>query len=125
MTEETPEWINLQRDYLGVTFGKTERDGTMKLAQALLRRKELHSKVEQIRPLTNKDIYEVKVQRRNISETIDDITATVPKVELKQVTAEFDYYSSQLRHVDAAIQQANWTTEIKPEIEVMKNYKEA
>ena len=96
----------------------------MKLAQALLRRKELQNKVDQIKPITNKDIFEVKMHRKQISDTIDDITATVPKITLSQVTAEFDYYSRQLRHVDASIQQANWTTEIQTEIDVMKNYKE-
>ena len=91
----------------------------MKLAHALLRRKELNNKVEQLRHLTKKDAYEVVIQRRQITETVDDITATVPRMEANQVTAEFDYYASQLRHVDAAIQQANWTTEIEPEIDVM------
>jgi len=96
----------------------------MKLAHALLRRKELNNKVEQLKPLTNKDIFETITERRKISETVDDITARVNKLEAHQVTAEFDHYSRQLRHADAAIQQANWTTEIEPEIDVMKNYNE-
>lgn len=96
----------------------------IKLAEALLRRKELQEKVDQVRNVKNKDTFEVLVQRRQINETIDDIQAQVPKLELKQVTAEYDHYAKQLRLVDAAIQQANWTTEIEVHDTTMKNYKE-
>jgi len=94
----------------------------VKLAEALLRRKELQGKVQTLSSIKTADLFEVKVQRRNISETIDDITAQVPKLTASQVTHEFDWHSRQLRLVDAAIQQANWTTELDVNDTVMADY---
>lgn len=96
----------------------------MKLADALLRRKELQQKVDQLRQIKDKDLFEVKFQRKQVSEQIDDIIAQVPKCTLAQVTEEFDYYANKLRLVDAAIQQANWTTEINVDGKVMIDYAE-
>lgn len=93
----------------------------IKLAEALLRRKELQEKINRIQPLKHADIYETKVKRVNVTESIDDLTASVPKLELNQVTAEYDHYAKQLRLIDAAIQQANWTTVIAVE-GVMNDY---
>lgn len=90
----------------------------MKLAEALLRRKELQSKVDQIRGVKTADVFEVVLQRRSISDTVDDISAKVPKLTLSQVTQEFDYYSKQLRRIDSAIQQANWTHELSVDDDV-------
>jgi hypothetical protein len=39
-----------------------------------------------------------------------------------EVTAAFDWHARQLRLVDAAIQQANWTTAINVEPTVMADY---
>ena len=85
----------------------------MKLAEALLRRKELQGKVDRINQVKNADIFEVKVTRKAAHEGIDDIIANVPKLQLAEVTQEYDHYAKQLRLIDAAIQQANWTTEIE------------
>ena len=85
----------------------------MKLAEALLRRKELQGKVDRINQIRAMDIYEVKVTRKMAHEGIDDITAQVPKLQLNQVTAEYDFYAKRLRLIDAAIQQSNWTTEME------------
>ena len=85
----------------------------VKLAEALLRRKELQAKVDQLHTIQNKDMFVLKVVRKNVTENIDDITATVPMLTASQVTAEYDFYARQLRLVDAAIQQANWTTEVE------------
>ncbi len=93
-----------------------------KLAEALLRRKELSEKVNQLRAIKNADLFEVKVTRKAAHEGIDDIVAGVPKLEAHQVTAEYDYYAKQLRLVDAAIQQANWTMEIELNDSVMVDY---
>jgi len=82
----------------------------MKLAECLLRRKELQQKIDRIEPLRNADLYVVKVKRINVIDSVDDITASVPKMELNQVTREYDHYAKQLRLIDAAIQQCNWTT---------------
>ncbi len=95
----------------------------MKLADALLRRKELQNKVDQLKTIKNSDIFELRMERRQINETIDDISAKVPKLNLFQVTEEYDYYSNRLRLVDAAIQQLNWTTDIKVDDKVWVDYK--
>jgi hypothetical protein len=96
----------------------------MKLAEALLRRKELQGKLERIQPLKHADIYETKVSRVSVTSSIDDLTASVPKLALCQVTAECDHYAKQLRLIDAAIQQANWTTELDVQ-GVMNDYEAA
>jgi len=93
-----------------------------KLADALLRRKELQNKVDQLRAVKTADVFETKVQRRQISDTVDDITATVAKLEINQVTKEYDYYANKLRLIDAAIQQLNWTTDIETDSMCWKDY---
>lgn len=92
------------------------------LAELLLRRKQLQDKVEQLKAITPAQIFETVVQRRQVNETVDDITARVPKLTASQVTQEYDYYAEQLRLCDASIQQANWTTQIEMSQDVMKNY---
>jgi len=94
----------------------------MKLADALLRRKELQQKVDQVRGIKDKDIFEFVFERKQINDQVDDIKARVPKLELKQVTKEYDYYSNKLRLIDAAIQQLNWTTDIAVDSMVFKDY---
>ena len=85
----------------------------MKLAEALLRRKELQGKVDRIGAIKEKgDIFEVRTQRRAAHEGIDDVIATIPKLSLAEVTQEYDFYAKRLRLIDAAIQQANWTMDI-------------
>lgn len=84
----------------------------IKLAEALLRRKELQGKVDVLKQIRDKDLFEVKARRQNVAEGIDDVIASVPKLTASQVTREFDWHSRHLRLIDAAIQQANWTTEI-------------
>jgi len=94
----------------------------VKLAEALLRRKELQGKVDILKQIHDKDLFEIKVNRQNVSESVDNIAAQVPKLTASQVTAEFDFYARQLRLCDAAIQQANWMTEIDVGDTVMGNY---
>ena len=86
---------------------------TVKLAEALLRRKELTDRLARIQGLRAADVYEVKARRVNVTESLDDITAHVPKLRYAEVDAEYNYYARQLRLCDAAIQQANWITEIE------------
>ncbi len=97
----------------------------MKLADALLRRKELQQKVDQIRTIKDRDIFEFRFERKQVNDNLDDIKAQVPVLELNQVTAEFDYYANKLRLIDAAIQQLNWTTDIKVDSMVWKDYSES
>ena len=94
----------------------------IKLAEALLRRKELDGKVKLLSTIKASALFEVKAVRKQITDSIDDIVASVPKLTVSQVTAEYDFYSRQLRLVDAAIQQANWTTELDVDGSVMADY---
>ena len=94
----------------------------IKLAEALLRRKELQTKVDQLHKIKDEGLFEIKVTRKPAHEGIDDIIATVPKVAIEQVTHAFDWHARQLRLVDAAIQQANWNTEIEVGETVMADY---
>lgn len=96
----------------------------IKLAEALLRRKELNNKVDILSSLKDKPIFELKVQRRQITDSIDDITAQVPKLTASQVTSEYDFYARQLRKIDAVIQNANWTIDVDLDDIVMGDWKE-
>lgn len=95
------------------------------LAEALLRRKELQEKVDVLKEFRSKDLFETKATRRQVSEGIDDIVASVPKLTASQVTREFDWHARQLRLVDAAIQQANWGTQIEIKESVMEDFPES
>lgn len=97
----------------------------IKLAEALLRRKELNEKVTLLRSIKEKDFFEVIARRQNVADGIDDLVAKVPKLNAGQVTREFDWHARQLRLVDAAIQQANWTCDIEVKDSVMDDYREA
>ena len=94
----------------------------IKLAEALLRRKELQGKVDVLRHIQDRDLFGVKAQRKQITEDIDNVIVQIPKLTASQVTAEFDFYARQLRLVDAAIQQMNWTTEVELADTVMGDY---
>ena len=94
----------------------------VKLAEALLRRKELQMKVDVLKQVQEKALFEVRAQRKSVTENIDDIVAMVPKLTASQVTAEFDWHARQLRLVDAAIQQANWTFEVDVNESVMADF---
>ena len=94
----------------------------MKLADALLRRKELQQKVDQLRAVKEKDIYEFIFTRKQVNENVDDINAKVPKLSLNAITKEYDYYANKLRLIDASIQQLNWTTDIDADPLVWKDF---
>lgn len=94
----------------------------VKLAEALLRRKELQGKVDVLSQIKDKDLFEVKARRQQVAEGIDDVVAQVPKLTASQVTQEYDWHARQLRLVDAAIQQANWTCEVEVHDDSMTDY---
>lgn len=95
----------------------------IKLAEALLRRKELAEKLNVLRHFKdNHAFYEVRGQRVKVTEGLEDINVNYPKLEISQVTAEFDYVAKQLRLVDALIQQANWTTVLEVDPMVMEAF---
>lgn len=93
------------------------------LAAALLRRKELQQKVDQLKSINLKDLYEVKATRRQVTESVDDIVAQVPKLKPEEVTAAFDWHARRLREIDLAIQQANHTTVIEIGETIMDDFK--
>ena len=84
----------------------------MKLAEALLLRKELQAKVDRLSKLDNKDLYETQTGRSPCSEGMNDWMVKQSKVSFQQFTHCYDWHAKQLRLVDAAIQQANWTSEV-------------
>ena len=87
----------------------------MKIAEALLLRKQLEGKVEQLKPireLGDKGVFEMKSKRVNVNEQTDEISFQLPKISLKEITKEYDHYASELRKLDASIQKANWQYDI-------------
>lgn len=95
----------------------------IKLAEALLRRKELSEKVALLRQIQSIALFEVKAKRVKVTDDLDDVVAQVPKLTASQVTQEHDWHARQLRKIDAAIQQANWSTEIDVDSDVMGDFK--
>lgn len=94
------------------------------LAEALLRRKELSAKVEVLKKFKENQLYyEVRAQRVKVTEGLDELSANYPKLTASQVTEEFDWHARQLRLIDAAIQQANWTTKIGLDEATMGDFK--
>jgi len=84
-------------------------------ARALNLRKHLAIKVESLKPIkiqADNGVFETKTTRRKISEDIDEVTVTTPKLSLKDVTSEYDKYSKELRLLDDAIQETNHVTKI-------------
>lgn len=94
----------------------------MKLAEALLRRKELQQKVEQLHKLKADDQFQIVYKRTKIGEDVDDLQARVPRMTASQVTEEYDFYANRLRLIDAAIQQCNWTAEVSVDAKVWDDY---
>ena len=85
----------------------------IKLAEALLRRKELNAKVEQLSRIKDNDMfYQLRSKRITVMEGVDNLDADFPKLTAAQVTAEYDFYARQLRLIDGKIQQTNWTAVI-------------
>ncbi len=87
----------------------------MKLAEALLLRKQLAQKVEQLRPLKingDQGVYQDQTQRIKISDDVEELRLKIARVDIKTVTREFDHAATSLRKLDALIQQANWAVDI-------------
>lgn len=87
----------------------------MKIAQALLLRKQLERKVAQLEPIKqvgDQGLFETKVKRVNVTDQMDEVSIQVPKVTFAEVTAEYDKYASALRKLDAAVQKANWEFDV-------------
>ena len=93
-----------------------------KLAECLLRRKELQQKIDRMNQINEKDLFEVKAQRKNVTENIDDVVAMVPKMTFAEFEAEYRHYAKQLRLIDGAIQQVNWTATVDDVDQCFQDY---
>ncbi len=97
----------------------------IKLAEALLRRKELQQKVDIVKNIKDNQLfYEVRGQRVKVTDGLDELQAKFPKLELNQVTKEYDFHARQLRLIDAAIQNTNWTAELEVDQMVLEDFKD-
>lgn len=88
----------------------------MKIAEALVLRKHLAEKVDQLKPLKlngDNGLFELKTERHKINEEVDEVKFQIPKVQLADVTKQYDTYSKALRELDTAIQAANWKYEVE------------
>lgn len=95
----------------------------IKLAEALLRRKELAEKVSIVRQIKDAQlIYQVRNKRIQVTDQMENLDVDFPKLTLSQVTEEYDFVAKQLRLIDALIQQANWTTELEVDPMVMESF---
>ncbi len=92
------------------------------MAEALSKQKEISNKVEILKKLKDSDVFELRVQRKQVTENIDDIAARVPKLNAAQVTDEYDHYARQLRLIQCAIQKGNWVHEIEVDDYVFQPY---
>jgi hypothetical protein len=95
------------------------------LASALLRRKELQQKVDQLKVIDLKALFEVKGKRVKVTDEIDDLVLTVPKLFPEEVTAAYDWHARRLREIDLVIQQANHSTRVEINANVMEDFKSA
>ena len=68
-------------------------------------------------------MFEVKMQRRQVNETIDDINAQVPKMTWGEFNKEYDFYAKQLREIDGFIQQSNYNTETEAPESLLEDFK--
>jgi lipopolysaccharide export system protein LptA len=87
----------------------------MKIAEALLLRKQLEAKVKQLEPLKmqgDQGLFELQTKRTSVSENVDNVQLQIPKITLDEVTADYDHYATQLRKLDASIQKANWEFDV-------------
>lgn len=87
----------------------------MKIAQALLLRKQLDEKVKQLTPIKNMGdtgLFTVQTKRINVSADTDEVSFQIPKMTLSEVTKEYDKFASALRKLDAAVQKANWEFDV-------------
>lgn len=87
----------------------------MKIAEALLLRKQLEAKVKQLEPLKlqgENGVYEFKTERKSVGENVDEVRMQVPKMKPSDITKEYDHYATELRKLDTSIQKANWAYDV-------------
>lgn len=102
----------------------------MKLAEALILRKQLVQKIGQLNPLkqqADQGFFKDTVTRIKATDPIpgapadsmaavgsDEVTQKTCLITPDSIYASFDEHATCLRKLDAAIQEANWSAEIKP-----------
>lgn len=96
----------------------------IKLAEALLRRKELQEQVDRLKRINEKDLFKVAVKRQKVTEDIDQVIASVPKVSFNQIDHAYNWHARRLRMIDLVIQTANHATVVEVDETVMADYKE-
>ncbi len=87
----------------------------LKIAEGLLLRKQLQAKVEQLKPLRelgDRGVFSQQVQRKQVSENVDELSIVTPRITLEDLTKTYDHYATQLRKLDAALQKANWNYDL-------------
>jgi hypothetical protein len=97
---------------------------TITLAEALLRRKELQGLIDRLKPIHDnvEKLFVTRTKRQNVNESTDNIVAHVPRIEATQVDAYYNWLAKQLRLIDAAIQRANWDTNLEIKETVMADF---
>ena len=88
----------------------------MKIAEALLLRKQLEAEVKRLEPLKlqgQNGLFEVKTSRKSVSETIDELTIQSPKITFADFDKEYSKKATQLRKLDTSIQKANWQFDVE------------
>jgi len=86
----------------------------MKVAEALLLRKNYEQKLGRLEIFKNSDLYEVKTFRKQIKEgEIEEVTTQIPKLSLAEVMEEYNTLSKKIRQLDASIQKANWDNSVE------------
>jgi len=87
----------------------------MKIAELLIYRKTVVAKVAQLTPIKHfgdNGAFDTKVLRKNISDSVDEVSIQTPRVTLSDLTESYDHFAAELRRIDTAIQKANWETEV-------------
>ena len=86
----------------------------MKVAEALLLRKNYEQKLSRLEIFKDAELYEVKTSRKQIKEgEIEEITTKAPRLSLKEVMEEYNNLSKRIRQLDASIQKANWDNSVE------------
>jgi len=86
-----------------------------KLAECLLRRKELSGKLERMGYIRQESLFKMEVQRVSVGAGTDfeELRAKVPLMSYQAFDAEYNHYARQLREIDARIQQMNWSADLE------------
>lgn len=94
------------------------------LAVALLRRKALKLKIGQLQLMKANLPAGDNLKRTDVGDKFSQVTGYFVKIKPDEVQAELDFTQKQLRLLDGAIQQANWSQKLKVPSRVLMTYSE-